>query len=74
VTTGRLLLQGKRLVDLVAAHRVPRALTARYTTANAGESERMVPLLDAQGIDPLSPGSRQRTRIALTGGNSASTR
>jgi 2-polyprenyl-3-methyl-5-hydroxy-6-metoxy-1,4-benzoquinol methylase len=52
VTTGRLLLQGKRLVDQVAAHRVPRALTARYTTANAGESERMVPLLEAQGIDP----------------------
>ena len=67
MTTGPLFLRGKRLVDRVAGHRVPRELTARHTVTRAGEPERIVARLRAQGADGeaverMTAGRLQRDR------------
>lgn len=70
MTTGPVFRQGKRLVDQLAARRVPRDLTARYTAPSADESKRIVALLGAQGVDAatverIAAGRLQRDRLIL---------
>jgi 2-polyprenyl-3-methyl-5-hydroxy-6-metoxy-1,4-benzoquinol methylase len=63
VASEQLFRQGKRAVDRLADHRVPRELTARHTTIGTGEAERIVALLRTQGVDAASAEQRAHARL-----------